>query len=275
MEHTFGVRDVERLLRLSRGTIRSLIAAGFVAPARGPRGAWQFSFQDLIVLRTAQALADAQVPQRRITRSLRELRRHLPDAMPLSGLSIGAVADRVVVREGGSRWQAESGQYLLAFDGDPAGGAMRVIERAKAVDAVSGAQAWFERGVTLEKEDSDGAMQAYERAIGEDAAFLDAHINLGRLLHETKRFATALRAYRDALGACGHDPILLFNLGVLFEDMGRVPDAVLAYEAALAGDPDLADGHYNLALLHERLGKPKDAIRHMARYRMLTGNRAK
>ena len=116
----YGVRDVERLLRLSRSTIRALVAAGFVTPARGARNAWRFSFQDLIVLRTAQALVDAKVPQRRITRSLRELRRHLPASMPLSGLAIGAVADRVVVREGGRRWQAESGQYLLAFDGDPA-----------------------------------------------------------------------------------------------------------------------------------------------------------
>ena len=85
--HPYGVRDVEKLLRLPRSTIRALIAAGFVSPARGPRGAWLFSFQDLIVLRTAQALADAKVPPRRITRSVRELRRHLPDAMPLSGLS--------------------------------------------------------------------------------------------------------------------------------------------------------------------------------------------
>jgi tetratricopeptide (TPR) repeat protein len=275
VEHPYGVRDVERLLRLPRSTIRSLISAGFVAPARGPRGAWKFSFQDLIVLRTAQALADAQVPKRRITRSLRELRRHLPDAMPLSGLSIGAVADRVVVREGGSRWQAESGQYLLAFDGDPAEGAMSVIERARDAETARDAQAWFERGVALERADVDGALQAYERAIAADAAFLDAHVNLGRLLHEAKRYAKSVQAYRDALGACGNDPLLLYNLGVLFEDMDRAPDAVLAYEAALAGDPDLADGHYNLALLYERLAKPKDAIRHMARYRMLTGHRAK
>ena len=88
--HQYGVRDVEKLLRLPRSTIRALIAAGFVSPARGPRSEWRFSFQDLIVLRTAQALADANVPQRRITRSVRELRRHLPDAMPLSGLSICA-----------------------------------------------------------------------------------------------------------------------------------------------------------------------------------------
>jgi hypothetical protein len=109
-------RDVEKLLHLSRSTIRSLIAAGFVAPARGARNAWLFTFQDLIVLRTAQALAEAKVPQRRITRSLKELRCHLPDAMPLSGLSICAVADRVVIRERG-HWQADSGQYLLEFEG--------------------------------------------------------------------------------------------------------------------------------------------------------------
>ena len=65
---SYGVRDVEKLLRLPRSAIRALIGAGFVSPARGPRGAWRFSFQDLILLRTAQALADAKVPQRRRTR---------------------------------------------------------------------------------------------------------------------------------------------------------------------------------------------------------------
>jgi tetratricopeptide (TPR) repeat protein len=48
-----------------------------------------------------------------------------------------------------------------------------------------------------------------------------------------------------------------------------------AYELALRVDPDLADCHYNLALLCEKLARPKEAIRHMARYRMLTGSRAK
>ena len=48
-----------------------------------------------------------------------------------------------------------------------------------------------------------------------------------------------------------------------------------AYTSALRADPALADGHYNLALLYEKLKKPKDAIRHMARYRVLTGNWAR
>ena len=270
--HPYGVRDVERLLRLPRSTIRSLIAAGFVSPARGPRGAWRFSFQDLIVLRTAQALADTKVPQRRITRSLRELRRHLPDAMPLSGLSISAVADRVVVQEGGGRWQADSGQYVLEFGGDPADGTLSVIERKKAV-APNQAPVWFEKALALERKDVEGARMAYEHAIDADSKFLDAYINLGRLLHEAKRYARAEDVYRQGINGCGNDSVLLYNLGVLLGDMDRKIEAVEVYEAALRLDPSLADCHYNLALLFEKLKRLKEAIRHMARYRLLVGNR--
>jgi len=261
------VREVERMLHLSRSTIRSLVDAGFVSPTRGKGGAWQFSFQDLILLRTAQALVDAHVPARRITRSMRELRKRLPDTMPLSGLAIGAVADRVVVREGGSRWQAESGQYLLEFEGDPANGKLSVIERAP---AETSAQDWFARAVALEASDVAAALRAYEEAVAADATFVDAHINWGRLLHDRGDFAGAERVYRAAMKACGDDPVLLFNLAVLLEDMQRVHDALIAYELALRFDPELADGHYNLALLCEKLARPQDAIRHMAKYRQLT-----
>jgi len=284
----YGVRDVEKLLHLPRSTIRALIEAGFVSPARGPRNAWLFSFQDLIVLRTAQALAAAKVPHRRITRSMKELRRHLPDAMPLSGLSICAVADRVVVRERGSRWQAESGQYLLAFEGDPADGSLSVIERTE-TGGVEGPHAllveaartprssdyWFDRGVALEREDTRAALEAYEQAIAADPAHLDAQINRGRLLHEARRFAEAEHAYREALRACDSAPVLLYNLGVLLEDMKRKTEAMEAYRAALRGDPALADCHYNLALLCEDLKKPKEAIRHMSQYRRLIGTKSK
>jgi tetratricopeptide (TPR) repeat protein len=248
-----------------------LIASGFVTPTRGPRGAWRFSFQDLIVLRTAQALADANVPQRRITKSMRELRRHLPDAMPLSGLSISAEGDRVVVREGGSRWQAESGQYVLGFDGNPDDGSLSVIERENDV----GAQEYFAEGAALEATNIEAALRAYERAIAIDPSLVDAHINLGRLLHDAARFADAERVYREAIRICGNDAVLLFNLGVLLDDRDRGPEAMAAYEAALRSDPNLADGHYNLSLLYEKVAKPKEALRHMARYRMLIGKSSK
>ena len=269
--HHYGVRDVEKLLHLPRSTIRALIQAGFVSPARGPRRAWQFSFQDLIMLRTAQELWAARVPRRRITRSMKELRRHLPEAMPLSGLRICAEDDRVVVKEGAARWQADSGQYLLAFEGDPAAGSLSVVASpaARARDA----RARLEEGIALEEKDTEGALRAYREAVALDPALLDGQINLGCLLHEMGRLDDAERAYRAGLAACGGAPALHYNLALLLEDLERPEQALDAYRTALDGDPALADGHYNLALLCERLGMAKDAIRHMARYRKLTGRK--
>ena len=273
--HPYGVREVERLLGLTRGTIRSLVDAGFVVPGRGPRNALRFSFQDLIVLRTAQALVAAKVPARRIMKSLRDLRRQLPDSMPLSGLSIGAVGDRVVVREGRGRWQAESGQYLLDF----APGTDTLFRETKPratefsernEESVPGVD-WFEEGLALEGSDVRAALQAYAKAIAADPKHVDAHVNMALLLHEAKRLPEAERAYRAAIAACGNHALLLFNFAVLLEDMERLPEAARAYEAALRCDPRMADGHYNLALLYEKLGKPREALRNMSQYRRLTG----
>jgi tetratricopeptide (TPR) repeat protein len=272
--HQYGMGDVEKLLRLPRSAIRSLVTAGFVSPTRGPRNAWLFSFQDLIVLRTARALAAANVPQRRILRSLKELRSRLPEEMPLSGLSIGAIADHVVVREAGSRWRAETGQYLLAFEGDPAQGSLRVIEPVPAssalplpdIDALADVD---DAGAAS----TEAAIAAYQRAIAAEPGRQDARINLGRLLHELGRLEEAEAIYRDAVHIGGDDALLFYNLGVLLDDMDRRPEAILAYEAALQRDPDLADCHYNLALLHEALEHPRQAIRHMSQYRRLTSSR--
>jgi tetratricopeptide (TPR) repeat protein len=270
----YGVREVEKLLCVPRSTIRALIDAGFVSPSRGPRKAWQFSFQDLVVLRTAQVLAAAKVPPKRITRSLKELRRQLPQSMPLSGLSICAVADRVVVKQGRSLWQAESGQYLLAFEGDPADGSLSVIERHPATPSAGG-EDWFDKAVALESDDANAAIKAYERAVAAAPALIEAHINLGSLLHAAKRFDKAERVYRNAIKANGEDDVLLYNLGVLLEDMDRKPEALEAYEAALRRNPALADCHYNLGLLCEELDRPQEAIRHMAQYRRLTASPSK
>ena len=125
----FGVRDVERMLRMPRSAILGLVRAGFVSPARGERREYRFTFQDLIVLRAARALRAAHVPSHRINRSLRTLRRRLPASVPLSGLKISAVGDKVVVADGRAKWQADSGQYVLALDVSVADGELRVLAR--------------------------------------------------------------------------------------------------------------------------------------------------
>ena len=277
---SYSVQDVERVLRLSRGTIRGLVQAGFVKPSRGARREYRFSFQDLIVLRAARALIDAKVPRRRIRRALEDLRKHLPDEAPLSGLSISAVGEQVVVREGRNHFQACDGQYLLGLDIEVDHGELRVIEhtpRASATASVAAPTAaealsenWFARALALEGSDPSAALSAYERAIKDDPEDISAWTNWGRLLHEQGRMAEAERIYRRAQEHCESDAVLMFNFGVLLEDLGRSGSALEAYMAAIGNDPTLADCHYNLARLYEAAGKPQHAIRHLGQYRRLT-----
>jgi tetratricopeptide (TPR) repeat protein len=266
--HSYSVQDVERVLRLSRSKIKGLIDGGFVTPARGPRRQYRFSFQDLIVLRTARALTEANIPTRRVRRALDELRQHLPETAPLSGLSICAVGERVVVRDGPSRWQVDDGQYLLAFDVVVEQGELHVVEREELEQAPE-TRDWFGRGLELEGSDAAGARAAYERAVDGDPTNLAAWINLGRLLHEQGKLEDAESVYRRGLTACGPDALLSFNLGVLLEDLRQPAAALEAYQSAVSEDPNLADCHYNLARLYESFGKPQHAIRHLGQYRRL------
>jgi DNA-binding transcriptional MerR regulator len=273
---SYSVRDIERVLHLPRSTIRSLIDVGFVTPTRGPRREYRFSFQDLIVLRAARALIQAKVSRRRIRRSLEDLRKHLPETMPLSGLSICAVGDRVVVRDGNSQYQVDSGQYVLGLDVSVEDGVLRVVEREfgpqpdEAAAPPRSALDWFDDALDFEENgDSDAAIDAYRQTVALDAQNVAAWINWGRLLHDRGNKREAEAVYLRAVEQCGPDSVLMFNLGVLLEDLGRTQAALEAYQAAVGEDPALADGHYNLARLYESLGQPQHAIRHLGQYRRL------
>ena len=273
---TYSVRDIERVLRLPRSTIRSLIDVGFVTPTRGPRREYRFSFQDLIVLRAARALIQAKVSRRRIRRSLEDLRKHLPETMPLSGLSICAVGDRVVVRDGNSQYQVDSGQYVLGLDVRVEDGVLRVVEREfgpqpdEAAAPPRDAFDWFDDALDFEENgDIDAAINAYQQTVALDGQNVAAWINWGRLLHDRGDKREAEAVYLRAVEQCGPDSVLMFNLGVLLEDLGRTQAALEAYQAAVGEDPALADGHYNLARLYESLGQPQHAIRHLGQYRRL------
>ena len=115
----------------------------------------------------------------------------------MSGLSICAVGERVVVRDGKARWQVDDGQYVLALDVDVDDGELRVVERPEPATDVITAD-WFGKGLELETSDPSAAREAYERAVHDDAELTAAWINLGRLLHEHGQMREAERTYRRA-----------------------------------------------------------------------------
>ena len=97
---SYTTRDVAKLLGLSEAQVRSQARVGYLAPDRGPRNSYRFSFQDLVLLRTAKALSEARIAPRRIRRALRTLISQLPAGRSLSGLRISSEGHRIVVRDG-------------------------------------------------------------------------------------------------------------------------------------------------------------------------------
>ena len=245
------------------------------APTARGRRTLQFSFQDLVVLRTAKALVGARIPPRRIRRALKKLRQQLPRGRSLAELHIAAEGDRIVVRDGSTAWNPESEQTHLDFAVSElatraAPIARRAAQAARAAEGELDAEDWYELGLELEAVDPDEARDAYRRALELEAHHADAHVNLGRLLHEEGLVEEAERHYRLALREDPEHATAAFDLGIALEDLGRPKDAIEAYRTALATDPRLADAHYNVARLYERVGKKAAALRHLSIYRRLT-----
>src|SRR5262249_37800929 len=158
------------LLGLSPAQIRSYVRAGFLSPPRGPRGELRFSFQDLILLRTAKGLISAQVPSRRVRQALARLKHQLPNGRPLTAVRILADGRGVRARGGGELWTPGSGQALLDFDvsdlaRDAAPFARRAAEAARGREEELAAEDWYELGCELEATAPEEAMDAYRRAL--------------------------------------------------------------------------------------------------------------
>jgi tetratricopeptide (TPR) repeat protein len=270
--------DVARILRVPAVRVRALVRAGLCQPGRRGR-AYDFSFQDLVLLRAAHGLLRAEVPLRRVKRALRELSRQLPPDRPLSGVRICADGRSVVVREGRSAWQPDSGQAVFTFDvselARKTGVIVKVPARRRATDAAvpdhtKVASGWFDRALALEQVDVAAAATAYRRALEIDPDLGDAYINLGRLVHEGGDPAEAMRLYQEALKRVPDDPVAHYDLALALEDQQDSAAATAHYHRALELDPDFADAHFNLGRLLDQLGQRGQALRHLLAYKRLT-----
>jgi tetratricopeptide (TPR) repeat protein len=265
--HEYSTADIGRLIGLSRAVVRTLVRQQFVSPRRGPRREYRFSFQDLVVLRMAKALSNARISNRRITRSLRELRRRLPEEAPLTGISLRAVGDVVSIREDKAEWDSGSGQYLLSLEVIVKDGRLHFIEREPEA-ASEDVDHLFDQALELEDSEPAKALNLYRRCVALDDTFVEAYVNCARLLQQSGDSGAAEAMYRHP--ACSRHPHALFNLAVLLEDADRQIEAVQCYLMVVELDPDFAEAHYNLARLYEIQGNHPHTIRHLSRYRALS-----
>ena len=296
MPDGYSAQDVTKMLGLPPRRLRVYLRAGLLSAERNQNGRLRFSFQDLLLLRTAEGLVAERIPPRRVVRAMQKLRERLPETQPLTGVPLSAEGDRVVAHEGPARWQPDTGQVLLAFRGTstpaaaetqvspcaplvarptPVGAATLPCSDDAAADAAGSsdgavsADDLYRIAITLEDSDPVHAAHTYRQVLALDPEHAEAHVNLGRLLHEDGQIAAAESHYRAGLALRPDDAIAAFNLGLVIEDQGRADEAIEQYERAVAIDDRNADAHYNAYRLYEKSGKIAAAIRHLRAYREL------
>jgi tetratricopeptide (TPR) repeat protein len=292
----YSAQDVAKMLGLPPRRLRAYLRAGLLSAERGASGRLRFSFQDLLLLRTAEGLVADRIPPRRVMHALKKLRARLPGTSPLTGVSLSADGDRVVAHDGAARWHPDTGQVLLAFaDASQTTGAATIspcaplsVTRATPVGAVTSvdggavaasaqlspgdavsADDLYRIAATLEETDPVHAGHTYRQVLALDPDHADAHVNLGRLLHEAGEIPEAESHYRSTLALRPDDATAAFNLAVAIEDQGRNDEALEQYERAVTIDARNPDAHYNAARLYEKTGKLAAAIRHLRAYREL------
>ena len=264
--HAYDSKDLERLFGLPASAVRSLTRAGHVSPVKRG-GRLHYSFQDLLMLRTASALRAANISAQRINRTLKTLRATLPTGAASNKRSLTALGNQIAIREGKMTWESESGQYVLALVlGEEKGGLHVIARQTPQPPTANSADEFYAKAFELEESNPEAARASYEACLDIEPQFVEARINLGRLLHIAGRLDDAEMIYRAGSKS---EPLLTFNLAVLLEDLNREADAIVAYRESLALDPRLADAHFNLARLYEKDRNAKASLRHLLAYRRL------
>ncbi|HSR40648.1 MAG TPA: tetratricopeptide repeat protein [Longimicrobiales bacterium] len=278
----YTTRQVADTLGLSprqvRHMARTYVRAGLLSPARGRRNEYRFAFHDIVVLRTARALRESGLGPGKVRRALARLREQLPAGRPLSAVRVSAAGDRVLVRDRETLWEPESGQVHFDFSVSELADRVAPFARAAADRRLDepgrpsmAADDWYDLAFDLEAVAPARAAQAYRRAIALNPGHPEAHLNLGRLLHEGGDLLEAESHYRQALAADPSNAMAAYNLGVVLEDRHREEEARAFYERAIEHDPGHAEAHFNLARLCEEAGDPASAVQHLSSYRRLTG----
>jgi tetratricopeptide (TPR) repeat protein len=273
----YSTREVADLLGISAQRVRSLVRSGVLSPHSNAKGRLEFSFQDLVLLRTAKGLADAKLKPRKILSALRALAQQLPADRPLSGVRVQIDGDRVIVRDNSTTWEPESKQTLLDFNVQELGQRVAPLARdsvQRALRSAENADELFEAALESEQIGANGEAElAYRRVLETDFDHVAARINLGRLRHQAHALDDAERLYREALALEPNHPTARFNLGVVLEDRGKTKEAIAEYVEAARLDPRVADVHFNLARLYQQTGDEQAALRHFSRFRALTRER--
>jgi len=271
----FSTAQIARILKVRPSWVRAQARRILVAPDRTQSGHYRYSFQDVVMLRTARRLSGPALSSKRIAEILNELSQTLSAGRSLSSVQLRSMGKLILARDSEALWEPETGQTVFDFDAGPRENVaeLPLPLRNYSVEETDDALDWFELALEYENGGSiEAAEHAYRCACERDPEHINSRINLGRLRHAADALEEAESLYREALRIDAEHPIALFNLGVVLEDRGDEVAAIECYKRSIAADPEIPEAHYNIARLYVRTSAETDAIRHYARYKALVRN---
>jgi tetratricopeptide (TPR) repeat protein len=241
---TYSIEQISALSGMSPAAIEELTQFGLL-DCRNER----YGFRDLAAARQLVGLLRSGVALSTITKSLREIRKWLPDAA-LSNLRLAPASADTLLVEQMKGWTDKTGQFVLPVE-----------------SAQENADALFEQAQAAE-EAGEGAeaQRLYRKVMRLDPDDPTASFNLGNLLRSAGRNAEAELAYRAATKADPGFAEAWYNLADLFEEQSQDEEAVACLKRALTADPTYADALFNLGLLHQRRNNHDEAVLCWRRY---------
>jgi tetratricopeptide (TPR) repeat protein len=247
---TYRPEQLAAHARLPESVVEQLAIHGLLDPRDG-----RFGFRDLAAARQIGELLASGVSLSTISRSLREVRKWLPEAGLANLRLTPKSADAVLVRQLGGLTDGR-GQFVLPV-GEPADNPDLLFEEAQAAEDAG---------------DLERAERLYRRVANIDPADAAAPFNLANLERRLGRAVEAEAAYRKAVRCDPRFAEAWYNLADLLDDAGRADDAVACLTRALDAQPDYADAVFNLAGLLQRLGRHGEAADGWRRYLALDGD---
>jgi tetratricopeptide (TPR) repeat protein len=254
----FSTRMAARILAISPERIRYWVRHKLVKPAAIRGGHYQFTFEDLLMMRLAKELLPNRRRLQAVQRCFQRVGRMLDAGRPVTAVKLFEEDGRILVRDGPFTFEADTGQLVLDY-GVPSAG-----ETIKQADAPARLRRTLEAAQELEESNPARALKLYRDYLEHRPRDGAVHRRLSRLFETNGDPAGAIR-HLDAAAVLEPDCAELhFDLGVLYRKLSNLDRSAASFRRALECDPDLIEAHLHLAQIYEQQGRKREAMRHLS-----------
>jgi len=260
---TFSTRAAARILAVSPDRIRYWIRKKLIRPSEQEGKRYRFGFNDLLQLRRTKELLQGRRDLAGLQRSFDDAARRI--GRPLTTLQLSNSGGRLLVRDRGSLYEAESGQMLLSFEVEPAP-AGKLEERF----GPARVSARFEEAKRLAESEPERALSLCRDLIEQEPRNMALHLQMAALLERENDLPAAVRVFVAAAMLAPGNAEVHLRLGLLYRKRGEFELALQSFVRAVECEPQAVEAHRNLAELYERAGRKRDALRHLSQLHRLS-----